>query len=260
MKKFFLLLSFVCFSQLVFSQEEKVKVDTSKHSTDTKLLEEYSQEEDIEVDIDTTDHSTDTKPAKAYSQEEEIEEGCYCWSATSPEPVGGYSALYDYITRNMQIPPSQRFISGDFRVYVSMVIKKDGKVDNVQIIKGVNTALDEEALRLMKNSPIVWKGATLRGRLIEQRVALPIRFSLEAETPMLSESEILLYPNPCQDFLFVKTVYPNYKVQILDIFGKKMLSREQKNEESIDIREFPKGLYICRVSFENKTIEKTFLK
>ncbi|HAH39224.1 MAG TPA: energy transducer TonB, partial [Algoriphagus sp.] len=62
-------------------------------------------------------------------------------------------------------------------VIVVFVINTDGSVQDVEILRGVGSGLDEEALRVVQNSP-EWKAGEQRGRKVRTRMRLPIRFKL----------------------------------------------------------------------------------
>src|SRR5210317_1833269 len=54
-------------------------------------------------------------------------------------------------------------ISG--KVFVSFVIRKDGKLEDITIKKGANKLLDDEVLRVVKSSP-VWTPGKQRGKAV----------------------------------------------------------------------------------------------
>ncbi len=74
--------------------------------------------------------------------------------------------------------PTMDDVSGT--VYISLIVKKDGTVTNVQIKKGLCQgceAYDNEALRLVKLLP-KWKPATIKGRPVASRRIIPVKFLL----------------------------------------------------------------------------------
>jgi protein TonB len=64
-------------------------------------------------------------------------------------------------------------------VYVQFVIDKEGNVKDVSIIKGIGGGCDEEALRIVKESPIKWEPGKQRGVPVKVRMVLPITFKID---------------------------------------------------------------------------------
>ena len=67
-------------------------------------------------------------------------------------------------------------ISG--RVYVRFVIEKDGSVTDVQVVKGIGGGCDEEAVKVLENSP-KWIPGKQRGNNVRVYMTVPILFLLK---------------------------------------------------------------------------------
>ncbi|MBN1951336.1 MAG: energy transducer TonB [Bacteroidales bacterium] len=96
-----------------------------------------------------------------------------------PEFDGGpYSNFSKYIAANLDYPQLaiERQISG--RVYVQFTVNSKGKVVDVTVVKGIDPALDREALRIVESSPI-WTPGKQRGRPVDVRFTFPIVFVLQ---------------------------------------------------------------------------------
>ena len=82
------------------------------------------------------------------------------------QPTGGIQALYKYLRRNIRYPKEARKQKIHGKVFVSFFVEKDGSITNVQVTEGLGAGCDEEAIRLMENSPkwipAKWKGKTVR--------------------------------------------------------------------------------------------------
>lgn len=90
---------------------------------------------------------------------------------------GGLNKFFKYIDKNMQhkdIFEKQGFRG---RVMIQFVIDKDGSIEkeSVQVINGINKLCDDEAIRLIKNSPN-WIPAEQNGKKVKMRMMLPITF------------------------------------------------------------------------------------
>ena len=64
------------------------------------------------------------------------------------------------------------------RVLIIFIVDKDGKIVDPTILKGVHSALNEEALRLVKLMPD-WKPGRQNGRSVQVQYNLPVNFVLK---------------------------------------------------------------------------------
>ena len=82
-----------------------------------------------------------------------------------------------WITTNLQYPKiaTENGIQG--RVFVQFIIEKDGSITNAKVIRGVDPALDKEALRIIQLSP-KWNPGTQRGKPVRVQYTFPITFVL----------------------------------------------------------------------------------
>ena len=64
------------------------------------------------------------------------------------------------------------------KVLVNFVVDEKGKVTNVQVLKGVDPLLDDEALRVIKASPD-WKPGLVRGQKVKAELSLYVEFRLK---------------------------------------------------------------------------------
>lgn len=90
---------------------------------------------------------------------------------------GGMEAMIKFISRNTKYPPVPRRMGIQGTVYVSFVIGKGGEVMDAAIIKGIDTACDAEALRVI-NLMKGWSPGLQGGVPVKVRMVLPITFKL----------------------------------------------------------------------------------
>ncbi|WP_299578076.1 TonB family protein [uncultured Sunxiuqinia sp.] len=95
-----------------------------------------------------------------------------------PEFPGGELALRKFIARNIKYPVSAKENGVQGKVYVTFVVEKDGSVGRTKIARGVDTALDYEALRVINQSP-KWTPGKHKGELVAVSFTVPINFVLE---------------------------------------------------------------------------------
>uniref|UniRef100_UPI0005701980 energy transducer TonB n=1 Tax=Thermonema rossianum TaxID=55505 RepID=UPI0005701980 len=85
------------------------------------------------------------------------------------------------VQENVQYPPEakRRHIQGT--VLVRFVLKKDGTIGEVEVLRGDNLgdgALAEEVIRVLKSTS-GWKTAKHLGRPVDEKLTMPITFKLK---------------------------------------------------------------------------------
>lgn len=101
------------------------------------------------------------------------------FTAVEQEPTfpGGMQKFSDYIKANLKYPDEARRNSVQGRVFLTCIIEKDGSVSNVKVVRGIGNGCDEEAWRLLKNSP-KWSPGMQNGRTVRAYYTIPISFRL----------------------------------------------------------------------------------
>ncbi len=94
------------------------------------------------------------------------------------EPKGGMIDFNSYLSNNLIYPESAKKEKIEGKVYLQFVVNEDGSLTDFRVVKGIGGGCDEEALRLLQNSP-KWKPAKHKGKLVRQRMVIPIHFKLE---------------------------------------------------------------------------------
>jgi periplasmic protein TonB len=86
-------------------------------------------------------------------------------------------AWNDFLRKNLKYPKQAREMGIEGTVYAVFEIRTDGSVQNVELLRGIGAGCDEEAMRVIKASP-KWQVGKQRGRPVNVRMRLPIRFKL----------------------------------------------------------------------------------
>lgn len=97
-----------------------------------------------------------------------------------PEFPGGESALRKFITSSIEYPEIAVAKGIQGKVYVSFIVKKDGSVAGAKIARGVDPALDKEALRVVNSLP-KWQPGIQRGTPVNVSYTVPINFMLDTQ-------------------------------------------------------------------------------
>jgi len=94
-----------------------------------------------------------------------------------PTFPGGDAALMKWLQGNLIYPADaqERNIQG--RVSLQFVVKSDGSVDGVEVVKGLDPSCDKEAVRVVKKMP-KWIPGKQNGNAVAVYYSLPITFIL----------------------------------------------------------------------------------
>ena len=97
-----------------------------------------------------------------------------------PSFPGGEGELSKFLQKNINYPQMEREEGIAGTVYVTFVVDKEGKINDVKTLKGVKggPGLEKEALRVINSMP-PWKPGKQQGRSVRVQFNLPIRFSLK---------------------------------------------------------------------------------
>ena len=149
------------------------------HILEVSEVEEIKEDEDLNLDLEVTNESDIEKVVheEFESIEEETADVIYQFVEQYPEPVGGMPAFLRFLKKNIRYPLQARVTNIEGKVYVSFVVLKDGSVTNVVIRKGIGYGCDEEAVRVVSQSP-KWDPGKQRGRAVNVHMTVPIHFVL----------------------------------------------------------------------------------
>lgn len=94
-----------------------------------------------------------------------------------PEYKGGMEALYKFVGSNIKYPKQAKNEGIQGKVFVQFIVKKDGSVDQVKVVKGIGAGCDAEASRVVKLLD-QWTPGTKEGHPVDMHITLPIKFAL----------------------------------------------------------------------------------
>ena len=103
-----------------------------------------------------------------------------------PNPPGGMEGWNQYLSKNLKYPYQARRMGIEGTVIVVFEIHKDGVVRNPEILRGIGGGADQEAVRIVLNSPR-WEPGRQQGREVVTRMRLPIRFKLGDDKSIASD-------------------------------------------------------------------------
>jgi protein TonB len=94
-----------------------------------------------------------------------------------PEFPGGAASMMKFIGNNTKYPAVARRMGIEGTVFVSFVIDTEGKISEVNAIKGISPDCDKEAVRVIQTMP-PWKAGKQNGKPVKVRFVVPIKFTL----------------------------------------------------------------------------------
>ena len=97
-----------------------------------------------------------------------------------PKFPGGDQALLKWLSDNIQYPPIAQEQGIQGTVSIRFVVKPDGSVDDVEIVKSLDPSCDREAVRQVKRLPKFIPGKQ-NGNPVHVYFNLPVRFKLQQQ-------------------------------------------------------------------------------
>lgn len=94
-----------------------------------------------------------------------------------PEFPGGLNAFGRFLGTNVRYPKADREKGIQGRVIATFVVETDGSLSGLKISRGISKGLDEESLRVLRQSPN-WKPGIQNGKKVRVQYSVPISFTL----------------------------------------------------------------------------------
>lgn len=95
-----------------------------------------------------------------------------------PDFVGGDSALNNYLFKKYKIPADAKRDKIEGNLFVKFVVRKNGTITDVSILRGLCTTCDIEAIRVIKKMPL-WIPGKLNNKNVSTRISVPININFE---------------------------------------------------------------------------------
>ena len=99
-----------------------------------------------------------------------------------PELSGGLPALWDYLRTNVKYPEAAQKAGIKGRVFVSLIVWKDGRVTDINVLRGLGSGCDEEAIRVINAMPC-WTPGSQDGRPLNVKYNIPVSFGVPYPKP-----------------------------------------------------------------------------
>lgn len=91
---------------------------------------------------------------------------------------GGLNEFWRYVQEHVKYPELAAELGIQGTVYVIFVVGKDGYVTQAKVVRSADELLDNEALRVIKNSP-KWIPGKQGGKNVSVQFTIPVKFKLQ---------------------------------------------------------------------------------
>lgn len=144
---------------------------------DDTPTDDFVEAEDPQVTTDT-DNPGNPDPGTPDSPDEIFQ---YASVEVPPTFRGGdLNTFVQWVQDNLQYPQQAQNDGIQGRVLVQFVVDTDGSMTNIQIARGLDNRLNNEALRVVQSCREKWTPGTNGGKKVKVLVAIPVTFRLAA--------------------------------------------------------------------------------
>jgi len=154
-----------------------------------------------------------------------------------PEFPGGIDALMKYLSENIKYPEDAKKEAIQGRVFVNFTVEKSGKVNNVNIIRGIGGGCDEEAIRVVSEMP-GWAPGLQRDKPVRVSYNLPISFKLENPDHKLTRIHVIDDTDSVYQVVEVMPVYPGGIDALMKYLAENIIYPESAKKDGIQGRVF----------------------
>ena len=130
-------------------------------------------EDNANMGVEIMDYVEETK-------EEVVEEEAIPFQLVEEKPSfngGDANEFSKWVNSKLVYPEIAKENGVQGRVTLQFTVEKDGSVTNVKVLRGVDSSLDKEAVRVVQSSP-KWKPGKQRDRAVKVTYTFPVIFQL----------------------------------------------------------------------------------
>jgi len=133
----------------------------------------FDMEDDKNLGVEIMDYV-------ATVEEEEVEEEAIPFALVEEKPTfqgGDANTFSKWVNSRLVYPELAKENGVQGRVTLQFTVNTDGSVSNVIVLRGVDSSLDKEAVRIVSSSP-KWKPGRQRDRAVKVTYTFPVIFQL----------------------------------------------------------------------------------
>lgn len=155
--------------------DEQVPQNDEKIATNEELKDAIIGNVTEVSDISTTNSGSQDNIANLPLEEDQVfdQSAIEVW----PEFPGGMTAFTKYLKKKLSYTriAEEKAIEG--KIFISFVVSKDGKINDVKVVKGLGYGLDENAIAAIRDMP-AWNPGQHNGRSVSVRYNMPVSYKL----------------------------------------------------------------------------------
>ena len=159
---------------MMLPQEQKVEKKNSEQLNlvehDVELPPEPTQAEEVEPE--KLDEEEKAEVVDMYDEPVDIRV-----VEDLPQFPGGASEFMKWLTRNLKYPSSAQKHKIKGKVVAQFIVNKDGTVTDIELVQPLNTACDNEVLRVLRMMP-KWQAGMMNAKPCRTKVCIPVVFNM----------------------------------------------------------------------------------
>ena len=159
-------------------------VSVRSHGNTEALNTQVSTAVNLSQDLTATDRVARDQPKAGpgvlYTAPVTQDKKVYKKSEKMPSYPGGSDAMIKFLVSNIKYPEEAKKNKVTGTVFVSFIVRADGSVTDVKVLRGIGSGCDEEAVRVIKLMPN-WEPGVEKGKAVDVMFNLPIKFNLDDE-------------------------------------------------------------------------------
>lgn len=167
---------------------------------------------------------------------------------TQPSFPGGMDKFYSYIATNVKYPELAIKNNIQGKVFLSFIVERDGQLSDIQVVRKLGAGTDEEAIRIMRNSPR-WTPGTSGGKTVRVKYNIPISFTLNSGQPKKASVIIL------NDGLVHKGLEPLYVINGKSVPGNAIYKLSPDEIVSVTVIKAPGSIQLYGEEAKNGAVQ-----
>ena len=174
-------------AEVIIEEEKKPEIPPEEQPEEEQFSDEIEEvEDDEEETVQRIDEDKEIEIVRVErhenveveEEEEEVETVEFFRVEVKPTFQGGDpNAFSKWVAQHLQYPEIAKENGIKGRVILQFTIGVDGKLTDIKVVRGVDKALDDEAVRVVKSSP-KWTPGKQRDRAVKVTYTFPVIFEL----------------------------------------------------------------------------------
>ncbi len=155
------------------AEQDEVKTQETLNETKVNISVADVKGTNEETGVDVADLNKNQEITQEAAEEE-----VFMIVEQMPEFPGGETALRNFIAKSIKYPTAAQENGVEGKVFVNFIVDKDGTITQAKVVRGVDSALDKEALRVINSLP-KWVPGKQGGKPVRVSYTVPIVFVLQ---------------------------------------------------------------------------------